>query len=370
MPNETTAITQIGGALTRLDELSQKHRELQDRYNVILPGGSGAAIPPLYAVAYALVTIPQGDRYNLPGRQEIGIGKNGLNRLAAAAGLSWDPSLCYRVDDGSHPWVVHCQAGGTLKQLDGSLRTSTAHRPVDLRGIPGDESSWSAEVRNVIRIAEKSNARDKAEAERKGRHFYPRDPWEQVAQARSQIALLSETKAKNRVIRDLLAVRTSYLPVELDRGFAVFRLQFTGASEDPEIRRAVAAAIIEREMGARNLLYPSRSTPGLHLPALSAPPAAALPPSAATVESEVADEPLIEDHGAAEVGAGQQAEAPAEVMVPTRKGPRAVSSMGIDELQLVIDWISVGDRGARYPWIMEACRRRIDSLTTDDGFPL
>lgn len=234
-----------GGVFENVDRLAQAIKSLGERFSLVTPGGAiGTDLPQLYAAGISFVFIdPIHETYPIAGRSELGIGKNALDRIAAAAGVRWNPHLCGRLDDGSNPYFVEYQAAGTVLQLDGTERMIQASKRVDLRAEPGtDPSTWGADAREIARIAAKANP--------------PREPWPQILQARQHILSLAETKAKNRAIRTL-GVRTSYAPEEINRGFAVVRLQFTGHSDDPEVEREVSMMIARRALGASASLYGS-----------------------------------------------------------------------------------------------------------------
>ena len=149
------------------------------------------------------------------------------------------------------------------------MGTITASKRIDLRAEKGtDPSTWGADSQEIERIASKATPK--------------RDPWPQILQARQHILSLAETKAKNRGIRSL-GVRTSYDAKEIDKGFAVIRLQFTGHSDDPEVERAVSMKIADQALGSSDRLY----GPGAGARAFSPPP---IVPRIATAEV-IDDEP-------------------------------------------------------------------------------
>lgn len=227
-----------GGVFENVDRLAQAIKSLGERFSLVGPGGAiGAKMPQLYAAGISFVFIdPIHETYPISGRSELAIGKNALDRIAAAAGVRWNPHLCGRLDDGSNPYFVEYQAAGTVLQLDGTERMIQSSKRIDLRAEPGaNPSTWGTDSQEIARIAAKADP--------------PREPWPQILQARQHILSLAETKAKNRAIRSL-GVRTSYAPEEINRGFAVIRLQFTGQSDDPEIEREVSLMIARRALGA------------------------------------------------------------------------------------------------------------------------
>lgn len=243
-PAQSSELRQsTGGVFENVNRLAQAIKAMGEKFNLVVPGGAiGNKLPLLHAAGISFVFVdPQHEAYKIPGRSELGIGKNALDRIAAAAGVRWIPQMCGRVDDGSNPHFIEYQAAGTTLQLDGTERTIHATKRIDLRADKGgNQEEWGTDAANIARIAAKANP--------------PRDPWSEILQTRQHILSLAETKAKNRAIRSL-GVRTAYAPQDLDRGFAVVRLQFTGHSEDPEIEHEVSLMIARRALQATDALY-------------------------------------------------------------------------------------------------------------------
>ncbi len=231
-----------GGVFDDIERLAGAIKKMGEQHNLIIPGGAiGTKMLPLYAAGISFVfpdlareTYPVGDKDG-----KVGLAKTVLDRIAAGAGVRWNPHFCGRVDNGSNPYIVEYQAVGTVLQLDGAERPLQATKRIDLRAekdAPRD--TWGPDAQEIARIAEKKG----------------REPWPQILQQRQHILSLAETKAKNRAIRTL-GVRTNYDVKELEKGFAVVKLQFTGQSSDPEIAREVAIMIAERALGGSAKLY-------------------------------------------------------------------------------------------------------------------
>jgi hypothetical protein len=286
-----TSTYQTGGVIDVVDELAKAIKALEAKHNVINPGGAiGAEFPMLYSVGISFVFIdPKNETYGIRGGSKLAIGKTALDRIAAAAGVRWDPALCGRVDEGSSPFLVEYQCAARVLQLDGTERLISASKRIDLRAEAGtDVSTWGADAQEI--------AKDAAAA------TPPRQPWPQILQARQHILSNAETKAKNRAIRTL-GVRSSYEPAEIAKGFAVVKLHFTGHSDDPEVERAIQMMIAGRALGAQSNLYgPREGRPALQAarvvprlaptaepdPACETKAAPATPPAAAPKENAAA----------------------------------------------------------------------------------
>lgn len=67
-----------------------------ERFNLILPGSAvGGELPLLHAAGISFVFIDQNEAYKIPGRSQVGIGKNALDRIAAslAEKIKWIRTL-------------------------------------------------------------------------------------------------------------------------------------------------------------------------------------------------------------------------------------------------------------------------------------
>jgi len=273
-----------GGVFSSVELLARAIKSLGEKHHLIVPGGAiGADLPLLHAAGISFVFIdPERETYSVGERDSgnVGLAKTALDRIAAAAGVRWNPHLCGRVDDSSNPYVVEYQAIGAVLQLDATERLIQASKRIDLRAekdAPRD--TWGPDSREIARIAEKKN----------------RDPWPQILQQRQHILSLAESKAKNRAIRSL-GVRTNYQLPELEKGFAVVRLQFTGRSEDPEIEHEVSLMLARRAISSTAMLYggeASRSLPPAPLAAQKKVP------KVVTVEDEQEDDPGSDQEKAA-----------------------------------------------------------------------
>jgi len=236
-----------GGVFDSVKDLSLIMKAIGDQYNMIIPGGAiGARLPLLYSAGVTFVFV-DADRetYPIAGEKRLGISKGPLDRIAAAAGIRWNPHLCGRLDDGTNPYVVEYQAAGTVLQLDGTERMIHASKRVDLRAEQkADVATWGTDAQEIAAVAAKKS----------------RDPWPQILQARQHILSLAETKAKNRAIRTL-GVRASYEPDELAKGFAIFRLQFTGRSDNPEVEKEISLMIARRALSSSSALFGTEAGP-------------------------------------------------------------------------------------------------------------
>lgn len=227
----------------------------------------------LVAPAPACGTLPEGceltlsavmvdvknETYTVGGKK--GLSKVALDKIAGAAGLSWDPRMSGRLDDGSDPHYCHYRAVGTMRLFDGSLRTLSGEVEIGAR-------EGSSQIDEIETKARKNN----------------RDPEGQILELRKFLLRHAESKAKNRAIRSL-GVRTSYEEAELAKPFVVARLQFTGRSEDPAARAMFRSKIADSFLGASTSLYGAAPALPAHAEAHAPPPLGSVPRDPAALEA-------------------------------------------------------------------------------------
>lgn len=203
------------GRFNSLEALTDAMDALTAQCNVLTPVSRIAAVPPGHVVTLSVVMIdPEQDTYAVEGGKRC-LSKAALDRIASAAGVSWDPRQSGRLDDGSDPLYCHYRAVGRIKDLDGTQRVMMGEKVMDLR----DGSAQAVAAKNGLSMQ------------------------------RQHILAHAESKAKNRAIRSALAVRSSYRPDDLQRPFVAPKLVFTGDFGDAETNRNVASLIAMQALG-------------------------------------------------------------------------------------------------------------------------
>jgi hypothetical protein len=159
----------------------------------------------------------------------------GLSKIAAAAGVKWVPEEC-RVEESTrrpdgHRYLRY-RAAGAIRQPNGEWHLEIATRDIDT----ADEEEELREAKRRARDSARS-ARNPTDLQRKlaarTDEQIEDDVRRDVLQIRKFILAMAETKAKNRVIRRILALRQTYTAEELRQSFAVPRLVYR-----PEVAEA------------------------------------------------------------------------------------------------------------------------------------
>lgn len=198
----------------------------QANYHLVSPATSVGSLPEGCEVALCKVLIEGAETYPVGGGKK-GLQKSALDKIAAAAGVSWDPRQSRRLDDGSDPYYCAYLAVGTYRHFDGTVITIQGTKEMDLR--PG-----SAQVQKI-------NETSSAAAV-------------QLRDTRAHIVAHAESKARLRAIRSL-GLRSSYTDDELRKPFVVARLMWTGRTEDPTLRRIFAEMQAKAMIGGVQALY-------------------------------------------------------------------------------------------------------------------
>lgn len=254
-PAAPATIVRIRGNYSDTTALGRALEEASKRAHLLSPLSVGFTIPVLHEVTLVVLDIAKGETYSISGK--LGLSKIALDRLAIAAGVEWDPRECRRLDNGSDPRYVEFQAVGRVPMLDGSYRTITGTKVMDLR----DGSAQTL-----------ASAKD-------------------LPMKRQFIQEHAESKAKNRAIRSGLGIRTSYPAEELNKPFVVARLIFTGHSDDAEVRKIVAIEMMRQRGAASAQLYGGApAAPAGALPAAQPIPHGYTPPPISTTLVDADDD--------------------------------------------------------------------------------
>ncbi len=281
----------LAGSYSDANGAANALREAMGQFNLVSPATSCGMLPEGTGIALSFVYVditkvgnkfPAKEVFGLPGG-DLGLSATTLKKIASAAGIEWDPVLSGRLDDGRTPRYAAFRAVGYVKNFDGSPRTITGEKVLDLRGRDAGDAADSPQL---------SAMRDRAG---ESANF--------DAQIRDMRLFLNEhveTKAKSRAIADM-GIKRSYTPEELSKPFAVARLMWTGQTKDPELKRIFAEKQFDAMHGATKALYSQQNTSAPVLPAqsgYSAPPIGSVPAESddRPVTYTVASEPAAEDY--------------------------------------------------------------------------
>ena len=193
----------------------------ENQFNRLLPAETYFEdIGPMHKVSIDIVRISSNpenkDVYKLKDDQ-FPLTKRGLAKIADAAGISFHPDFTRVVEHRPKDGYCLFRAVGAMKKADGTFRTLPGHYFIDL---------------------EEDRKRGMSDARLKERSKF--------------IVQLCESGAMNRAIRELLAIKSHYKPQELQKPFAVPRINFSPDLSDPDVKRF----LLEQAAGASMRLYP------------------------------------------------------------------------------------------------------------------
>jgi len=243
------------GAFRSPELLKELLLRAQRECHLIGPGVTVGALPEGFAVALTPVLVDiEKETYKAGGdddyrggsgpNEERALGRTALDRIAAAAGVSFDPEKSGRRDEGKDPRYCAWRTVARWKLFDGTIVERVGDKEIDLH----DGSDYIQQL--------------EAQAAR-----YQRSAETRIRNERVQILSFAATKSRNRSIRDL-GIRSKYTRADLAKPFVVARILFTGATTDPGLRRTFAIMLAQNAMGASSRLY----GPPAALPAAASPP--------------------------------------------------------------------------------------------------
>ncbi len=205
------------------------------RYNLLIPPTFAVSqVGGLYQVSFREVQlnpdVNSKEVYTYAGLNGIAIGKSGLDKLAALAGITWN-----HVESGfldAPKGVLRYRAVGALRNSDGTP---------------------------IIAVATKT-------------HFYT------TPTPANFDCEKVETKAKNRVIRQLLGIKPTFSKDELQLPFVVLRVDLALDMNDPNIKMLVAQKAVDMMTNLFGAAAPAATQLTAHaMPASLPAPSLALP---------------------------------------------------------------------------------------------
>lgn len=255
------------GSYSDGDRLTAALAEASASYNLVSPATSCASLPEGCEVTMSLVQVDVSEGktsevYDVGGGK-FTLLKSALDRISRAAQVSWDEDKCGRLDNGAHPHYCAWRATARVRRFDGSEEVLVRHKELDLR----DGSDEIKGMREAYKVAldrwERQGRRGAP-----GLQYEPKDPEKQIREMRKFIMAHAESKAMNRVIRSL-GLKSGYTREELAKPFLVAGLQFTGRTNDPQLKREFATMRAAAMLGGSRALYgqQNQGAPAMRAPA-------------------------------------------------------------------------------------------------------
>lgn len=304
-PNTSTALTRAPAQSNALANFNRITRDAvsvaealekaQTIGHLVSPATSCGSLPEGTSVALSAVLVDVArETYGIAGGgDKVGLGKVALDRIALAAGVSWDPQQSRRTDDGRDPHYVSYVAVGHYRQFDGSTCTIMGEKELDMREKSPAVEALRAKYREKLAAWERGGKQD----------YPPKSPDVQIAEVRTHLLSHAASKAKLRAIRGL-GIRTSYTKAELAKPFVIAKLTFSGETENPELRREFALMRARSFLNSRDALWGNgpRQLPPPPPPRATLPAVRPAPPVGQVVDEDpdgvidgVMDAELVEE---------------------------------------------------------------------------
>jgi len=184
-----------------MDDIITRYSD-RSRYNLLLPPTFAISqVGGLYQVSFREVSldadVKSKEVYTYTGLGGVAIGKAGLDKLAALAGVTWDPKDSGFLD--APKGMLRYRAIGALRNSDGTPIVAMSTKTEFYSGMHPEKFDC-----------------------------------EKV-----------ESKARNRVIRQLLGIKSTYSPEELKKPFVVLRVDLALDMNDPNIKMLVAQKAVD-----------------------------------------------------------------------------------------------------------------------------
>ena len=211
-------------ALTIIDVYADRRAQ----FNVLAPTTVAAQINPFMALHVAEVQVdPNPGSGEVYEERNAGAGKfalhaRTLDKIAQAAGIMWHPTLC-RVEEVRRDYVRY-KAVGLIRDASGQWRFLP----------PGTKEIWAQD--------EEEEFRRSITAQKLSGSALEAYVAKQMAYANQHRLAKAETKAKNRVIRAALSIKSTYTAAELAKPFVVPVITFQPDYSDPQVRQAMLLA--------------------------------------------------------------------------------------------------------------------------------
>lgn len=279
------AITVYGGAHDDAKKATEALMRLAEVGHMITPAPACGELPQGTSIVISATMLDfKRETYKNPGG--FGLGKTALQKLGGGLGLSRNSAGSYRKDDASCAEFVHFCWSGWYRDFDLSKREVGAEKIIDLR-------EGSPQCKALRQRCEEKFKKELEKAKSEGRSIediLQGDYEKQIRDMRLFALEHAETKAMLRAIRSF-GIRSSYAEEELRLPFFAARIQFTGRSEDPEIRRLFAEKIANSMLDAEVKLFGPATTPTHPEPHVGG----YTPPPVGTKVVETTGEPVDDD---------------------------------------------------------------------------
>lgn len=187
------------------------------------------------------------------GQGKFRLHAKALNRLAIAANFQWDTAQSGPFITGDKDKVAYRVRGGVYRHT-GTIMAADGYYDMNLSQILDD-------LQDYYEKQAKKNSNRTPQQQADWIEFMVD---QQYRQKRKHSEKMCETGARNRVIRQLLNLRSEYTADELKRPFICFFYQLRINVTDDETRQMIKQA---RVMAALGIYGPARNQPGRSLPA-------------------------------------------------------------------------------------------------------
>ena len=231
----------------------QKQGIVLENVNLILPTQTFGQILGEYDVlAFELVKIEKTDCYEMKkGSGENVPAKRALMSISNALGILWDPKTTTNLESSERK--SRAKATGALKKPNGEWVVLSAEKTVDLDAIEEEQRLKQEEYADNGKIVRWENNRPVKEpwnlhgGEDGKKAFIDREVRKAVLPYWKFKDEKAETGAKERVIRQIIALKENYTNAELEKPFALPKIMVDVSKmlNDPRVQKIALERMTE-----------------------------------------------------------------------------------------------------------------------------
>jgi hypothetical protein len=227
----------VGRTEREVGKVNALLKRAESECNLVAPATRVGSVPEGFGVALSVVYVDtrvddygSGDDVFRVDGGKVALLKHKLDQIGAALGLTWDPQQSGRLDDGKTLYYWHFRAVGSYVSFDMQRIAVKGEYEFDMReGSPRCE-----ELLEKVNYAKAGSGKTLEQARADALYKAQKS----IRQMRKFGLRRAETGARTAAIAEL-GLKRAGTPDEMAKPWVVAKLQFTGQSEDPEMRKAL-----------------------------------------------------------------------------------------------------------------------------------
>jgi hypothetical protein len=240
-------------------------KKYENEYNVLAPTTQIQQISPFHRIRVEFVKVDpdpeKGDTYKVGSKcigkdsqgkpiyeDELTFSKVALMKFADAAGITWNWRDTRAVS--ITPDYVYYEAVGALRKPSGEWIALKGSVEIDLK--VKEQEIYQGKLEYAKKLADSKYDSDKKKLDGKTPEQWAKEKTaEDMLRERKYKLRKAETAAMERVIRNALQLKQKYSPKELEKPFAIPKVDFSPDYNDPSVRKMM----LQQGIQASNNLF-------------------------------------------------------------------------------------------------------------------